>query len=52
MPVVINELELAVEPPPAPTPAAAASRPPGMTPLDVTDVLRHLEERRARVWAD
>ena len=34
MPVVINELELVVEPP-APTPAAAASRPPGMTPLDV-----------------
>jgi hypothetical protein len=52
MPVVINELDLVVEPPPAPTPAATGSRPPGMTPLDVADVVRHLEDRQARVRAD
>jgi hypothetical protein len=52
MSVVINDLDLVVEPPPAPTPAATASRPPGMTPLDVADVVRHLEDRRARVSAD
>jgi hypothetical protein len=52
MPVVINELELVAEPPPVPTPVATATRPAGMTPLDVADVVRHLEDRRARVRAD
>lgn len=53
MPVVINELDLVVEPPPPQsTPAATPSRPPGMTPLDLADIARHLADRRARVRAD
>ncbi|SFO50108.1 hypothetical protein SAMN05660359_03891 [Geodermatophilus obscurus] len=53
MPVVINELELVVESPQPGQPAAApAPAPSGLTPLDVADVVRHLEERHARVRAD
>jgi hypothetical protein len=52
VPVVINELDLVVEPPPAAPPAVTATRPPGLTPADIADVIRRLDERRARVRAD
>lgn len=53
MPVVINELEMVVEPaPPSSTPAPSASPPPEVTPADIADVVDHFAARRARVKAD
>ena len=56
MSVIINELEVAMpdvaaqapEVPGAPTPVAAA----GPTPLELREIMRHLDERRDRVAAD
>jgi hypothetical protein len=53
MPVVINELEVVVEPaPPASDAPAPAPPAPGLTPVGIRDVTRHLESRLARVRAD
>lgn len=53
MPVVINELEMVVEPAPPPSaPTTSPSPPTTVTPADIDDIHRHLEARRARVRAD
>ncbi len=55
MAVVINELDVLVEPPSDPgtgPPRAVADVPAGMTTQDLDEVARHLEARRARVRAD
>jgi hypothetical protein len=56
MAVVINQLDVVVDPEPAPAgpPDSAASTPPPPTPtpLDVRDVIRHLVERADRTRAD
>ncbi len=63
MPVIINETEIVVEPPPAPAPvepppAPAPSAPPPspagarLTPEEVLRVMQRQQERMARLWAD
>lgn len=53
MSVIINELELVVEPAaPTTSPTTEPRRPTGVTPADIREVLRHLETRRERVEAD
>lgn len=56
MGVIINDFEVMLEPPPAPTdsapgtPAAAAPSAP-LAPQDMVDVIRHQGERQARIRA-
>jgi hypothetical protein len=56
MSVIINQLDVVVSPePPSPGPpdsAATPPPPPVPTPLDLRDVVRHLDERAARARAD
>ncbi|MGY1727843.1 hypothetical protein ACI79J_12815 [Geodermatophilus sp. SYSU D01062] len=52
MPVVINELDVVVEPRPEPPPAPPPAPSPGVTALDVDDVVRRRADRLARVRAD
>ncbi|HNU03282.1 MAG TPA: hypothetical protein PKL67_03945 [Anaerolineae bacterium] len=54
MPVIINETEIVVEPPPAPAPSAPQPSPTGarLTPEEVIRVVQRQQERLARVWAD
>jgi hypothetical protein len=54
MPVIINETEIVVEPPPVPAPSMPAAASPSalLTPEEVLRVIRRHEERIARVWAD
>lgn len=57
MPIVINDFEVVVEPPPSrqPTPAAQESRPVQAQPLRPTEIVTVMEvheERLRRVRAD
>jgi len=54
MPVIINETEIVVEPPPAPAPSMPTAAPPSarLTPEEVMRVVQRQQERAARVWAD
>jgi hypothetical protein len=54
MPVIINELDVVVEPQPAETITAAAAGSSGPVPTvqDIAQVMRYLAERRERVRAD
>lgn len=54
MSVIINEVEIEMAPPPEA--ASEAAEPPGPpaappTPLELRDIVRHLDERRARLEA-
>ncbi len=53
MPVIINDLEVLVEPSPQPEEEAAVSvaRPEPVTPQDLTDIIRRRAERLARLLA-
>ena len=54
MSVIINELEVAVQPPP-PEPTVGATpegRAAAPTPLELRDMVRHIGERLDRVQAD
>jgi len=54
MPVIINETEIVVEPPPASAPTMPLAAPPStrLTPVEVLRVVQRQQERIARVWAD
>ncbi len=54
MAVSINDFEVLVEPPAAPsTGAEAAQRPaPALRPEDIERIVRHFERRRERLRAD
>ena len=54
MPVIINETEIVVEPPVAPTTSAPPPASPSarLTPEEVVRVVQRQQERVARVWAD
>ena len=53
MPVVINDFEVLVEPPPSRTDSEAAPQPTeALTPVDIDRIPQHFTERRRRVWAD
>jgi hypothetical protein len=55
MPVIINEFEILSEgPEPARSPDRSqnAAGPPAMRPQDIEQIVRHFEERRARLVAD
>ncbi|MCB0238222.1 MAG: hypothetical protein KDH08_06170 [Anaerolineae bacterium] len=54
MPVIINETEIVVEPPPAPAPSmpTAALQGAQVTPEEIMRVVQRQSDRVARVWAD
>ncbi len=60
MPVIINEFEVVVEPPPAPTPPPtpaerpeeAGRAPAALSPEAIERILEYFAERRARLLAD
>ncbi len=53
MPVIINDFEVIVEPPPqGNSPASPPPAPPRLTPQDIERLMQHFQKRRARVQAD
>ncbi len=56
MPVIINELQVTVEPPADQTaadqtPPPPTTPPPTWTPQDIRDIVRRQVERWSRLWA-
>jgi len=54
MPVIINETEIVVEPPPPAAPSMPTPAPPSarLTPEEVLRVVQRQQERMTRVYAD
>ena len=56
MSVIINELEVAMPDAAAPAPEVPGAQAPapaaGPTPMELREIMRHLDERRDRVAAD
>ncbi len=53
MPVIINDFEVVVEPPPQNgTSNTSQPMPPQMTPKDMERLMEHFKQRRARLHAD
>jgi hypothetical protein len=53
-PVIINDFEVVVEPPPQapPTSTEAPQPPPALRPEDIEQIMQYFHERRARLHAD
>nr|WP_290669045.1 hypothetical protein [Ardenticatena sp.] len=56
MPVIIDDFEILIAPPPTPSPSASedetAQPPRPLTPRDIQDVIDAMHEREARLRAD